>query len=68
MIKLGTLVEIVETGVRLFVVYHTKDCDGKTHLYWLSPDKGDTQQTHAFFANPKWVGGYPKRSLKEIHR
>lgn len=43
MIPLGSLVEIEDTGVRLFVVYHTKDCDRKTDLYWLSPDKDDTQ-------------------------
>ena len=68
MIPIGSLVEIEETGVRLFVVYHTKDCDQKTDLYWLSPDKDDTQQTHAFFANPHWVGGYPKWGLKKIRR
>ncbi len=68
MIKLGTLVEIEETGARLFVVYHAKDCDGRTDLYWLSPDKGDTQQAHPMLADQKWAGGHPKWSLRRIHR
>ena len=35
-IPVGALVEIIDTGVRMFVVWHGRDCD-QTPLYWLSP-------------------------------
>lgn len=36
-IPIGALVEIKSNGVRMFVVKHTRDCDG-TPLYSLSPE------------------------------
>jgi hypothetical protein len=39
LIELGSLVEL-ESGVRLFVTRHTRDCDGAP-LYTLSVDEDD---------------------------
>lgn len=63
-IPIGSLVELHD-GVRLFVVYHGRDCD-KTPLYWLSHDPGDTVQEYPQFRNQSWVGGFPEESLKVI--
>jgi len=63
-LPIGSLVEL-ENGVRLFVVYHGRDCD-MTPLYWLSPDSQDTTHETLGFANRKWTGGYPEDSLVKI--
>jgi len=64
---IGTLVEL-EDGVRLWVVFHTRDCDG-TPLYELSIKKNDTKEENPGFRNHSWSGGYPEESLKPIkHR
>jgi len=64
LVKVGSLVEI-DTGVRLFVVKHNRDCDG-TPLYELCHDKNDTTQHREGFRNPDWVGGYCEESIREI--
>lgn len=64
-IPIGSLVEYDETGIRLFVVSHKRDCD-QTPLYCLSPDPNDTEEITPGFANRKWCCGYPEESLKVI--
>ena len=64
-IPVGTLVEVISTGIRLFVVYHGRDCD-QTPLYWISPDKDDTVQGNTIFANRGWIGGYMESSLRVL--
>ena len=64
-IPIGCLVEDIETGIRLFVVYHNRDCDG-TPLYCLSHDKDDIIQNKIGFGNDKWIMGYPEYCLKII--
>src|SRR6266404_7667314 len=67
-IEIGTLVEI-ETGARLFVVYHYLDCDShQTPLYCLSPRQEDTQLERVGFFNHSWLKGFPEESLKTPHR
>ncbi len=66
-IPIGSLVEDIETGIRMFVVLHTRDCD-MTPLYWLAPDKDDTERDYPNFANRKWDGGYPESSLVVIRK
>ena len=63
-IEIGTLVEL-ESGVRLFVVSHNRDCD-ETPLYYLSMEKNDTEEEQKGFINRKWTGGYPEESLEVI--
>lgn len=63
-IPVGALVEL-ETGVRLFVVSHSRDCD-QTPLYYLSHDKNDTTRKWKSFRNASWVGGYSEESLTLI--
>ena len=63
-IPIGTLVEL-RGGVRLFVVYHHRDCDG-TPLYAMSADPTDTVKYEERFHNPKWVHGYSEESLKIV--
>lgn len=58
---IGSLVELKD-GVRLWVVYHSRDCDG-TPLYELSADKDDTIKESPSFRNRSWTGGYSERSL-----
>ena len=65
-IEIGTLVEL-ESGVRLFVVSHKRDCD-ETPLYYLSHDKDDVEQQTISFCNKSWIGGYPEHSLTVIQR
>lgn len=55
-IPVGALVELLN-GVRLFVVWHGRDCDG-TPLYWLS-HKNDVRK-------PYVGGGYLESSLKVV--
>jgi hypothetical protein len=64
-IPVGSLVEYTETGVRLFVVMQGRDCD-ETPLYWLSPDKDDTEVERPGFRNQSWIGGYPECSLRVV--
>lgn len=54
-IPLGALVEH-ESGFRLFVVHHGRDCDDEP-LYWLAtkPDETNTRQ---------WLGGYGEPGLR----
>lgn len=66
-IPIGTLVEIVETGVRMFVVHYGRDCD-QTPLYYLSDDDEDTVPEREGWRNPGWAGGYGEDSLKVIER
>ncbi len=68
----GSLVEFVVSddpledhdmdGARLFVVHHSRDCDG-TPLYCLSASRDDTEQERPGFANHSWVNGYPEDCL-----
>jgi hypothetical protein len=64
-IPVGTLVEVVNTGVRLFVVYQGRDCDS-TPLYWLSPDRNDITRVREGFQNRTWDGGYSEDGLVVI--
>ena len=52
-------------GVRLFVVHHSRDCDG-TPLYCLSANRNDTKQERTGSANRSWVNGHPEDSLKLV--
>lgn len=63
-IPIGSLVEL-DTGARLFVVYHGRDCD-RTPLYSLSARKDDIVQERPGFGNRGWLNGYPEHSLKII--
>jgi hypothetical protein len=65
-IPLGMLVEL-DGGVRLFVVKHTRDCDG-TPLYSLCHDKEDTEQEREGFGNFGWVNGFNEDSLIVINK
>lgn len=65
-IPVGTLVEL-ESGVRLFVVSHDRDCD-QTPLYGLCHDKEDTVVEREGFANRKWDHGYSEESLTVIEQ
>lgn len=73
-IPIGTLVDVLQddplddapyAGVRLYVVYHGRDCD-MTPLYWLSPCRDDTEREYGSLANPRWVGGFPENILKVV--
>ena len=71
-IPIGALVEVsnpdVESdGIRLFVVHHGRDCD-QTPLYYLSPNRDDTEQKDSRFRNSSWDGGYSEESLTIINR
>lgn len=63
-IAVGTLVEL-ESGVRLWVVHHSRDCD-QTPLYCLGPVRADTTQQETGFSNPQWINGYPEESLAVV--
>ena len=71
-IPIGNLVEIVSDsdddrfdGVRLYVVYHHRDCDG-TPLYAMAFDKTDTVQDDPRFHNRKWLHGFPEKSIRVV--
>jgi len=64
-IPLGALVEIVDTGARLFVVKHTRDCDG-TPLYSLCADPDDMIVIRPGFGKPHWHNGYSEDALRTI--
>jgi hypothetical protein len=63
-IPIGSLVEL-ESGARLFVVHHGRDCD-QTPLYYLSSYKEDVAVKRQGFRNPTWIGGYSESSLREV--
>jgi len=63
-IPVGTLVEL-ESGTRLFIVYHGRDCD-QTPLYWLSDDPEDREQIRDGWTNPGWSGGWAEDSLQVV--
>ncbi len=69
-IPVGALVELNDPdgyshGVRLFVVYHDRDCD-QTPLYYMSCRDDDTKQKRPGFRNDSWTGGWPEEALKVI--
>ena len=69
-IPTGALVEICDCGVRLFVAWQGRDCDG-TPLYWLTPKREAIRwdNTHAPFGEytlGACIGGYSEVSLREI--
>lgn len=72
-IPIGALVEVCNLdegykhheGVRLFVVYHQRDCDG-TPLYCLSDNPDDTIKEREGFSNDGWHNGYPEDCLEVI--
>jgi hypothetical protein len=63
-IPLGALVEL-PTGVRMFVVHHSRDCD-ETPLYHLSYNAKDTEQERPNFYNRSWAGGFPEQYLTVV--
>lgn len=63
-LEVGQLVEL-EDGARLWIVGHSRDCDG-TPLYILCHDRDDTVRGEGIFANPKWVGGWDEESLTVV--
>ena len=64
-IPIGSLVEL-EEGVRLFIVKHTRDCDG-TPLYVLAPYMGAVEENVRNQYINKMVYGYPESSLRTLH-
>lgn len=66
-IPIGMLVEIKHSGVRLFVVYHGRDCD-MTPLYSLAADPDDVVRQRPGFGNWKWHNGYSENCLTVIDR
>jgi hypothetical protein len=60
-VPIGTLVEL-ESGARLFVVHHARDCD-QTPLYCLSAKPEDTAQEREGFYNVSWLTGIPEECL-----
>jgi len=76
-IPIGALVEILHDdddeflgeedyrGVRLYVVYHARDCD-QTPLYCLAANRHDTVKENERFYNHTWLCGHPEDSLKVI--
>ena len=63
-IPLGALVEVEDTGERLYVVFQGRDCD-QTPAYWLSM-KDHTEKLNEFMHKGDWFGGYPEESLSII--
>lgn len=73
-IPVGTLVEVVSTGVRAFVVKHSRDCDMTPH-YYLSMRQDDIGKTATEcgsigegFRPSHWSGGWPEHSLKAARK
>lgn len=65
--SIGDLVEYSHTGIRLFIVAQTRDCDG-TAMYSLCHDKNDIIVEHKNFGNRKWSNGYDEQFLKLIKK
>lgn len=59
-IEIGELVEIVDTGVRLFIADRTRDCDG-TPLYSLTAEQ---DKDLMLFVEAFFVTGYTEESLR----
>lgn len=59
--EVGSLVEIDDSGVRLFVIKQTRDCDN-TPLYSLSVD--DDYKDEPYLRT--WHNGYTEECLKLI--
>lgn len=60
--KVGQLVELRESGVRLFVAKLTRDCD-ETPLYSLTPEIDDEGSELNMM---KWIHGYCDESLEAV--
>ena len=65
-IPLGALVEVEDSGERLYVVKQGRDCD-QTPLYWLSM-KDHTEPLNEFMHKGDWFGGYADESLTVIRQ
>ncbi|UTU08063.1 hypothetical protein CcrC1_gp377 [Caulobacter phage C1] len=67
---LGALVEVNDTGARLFVGQHTRDCD-QTPLYSLAPEPAPIEFYSESFAWDMWrmkfVHGWCEDSLTLIN-
>jgi hypothetical protein len=69
-IRTGSLVEVCASGVRLFVAWQGRDCDG-TPLYWLTPDADavrydNTHAPHSEWGRGSYIGGYSDVALRVI--
>ena len=71
-IPIGALVEVepsekrpYKNGIRLFVVYHTRDCD-ETPLYCLAANPDDTVRHQEGFYNSSWACGFSEDALTVI--
>ena len=64
-IPIGSLVEL-DTGVRLFVVHHSRDCD-MTPLYSLCAEI-ESDYEDEFYAKMKWHNGYSEENLRTIRQ
>ena len=67
-IPLGALVEVAESGIRMFVGIQGRDCDGEP-LYWLQPDTEKLGETPTDFWEKlglNRIGGYCEESLTVI--
>ena len=74
-IPIGTLVELVcdykfeddcdYEGVRLYVVYHARDCD-MTPLYCLSAYRNDMNMKVGRSYPYHWVKGWPEDGLRVV--
>lgn len=65
-IPVGQLVELA-SGVRMFVAYHARDCDG-TPLYSLTSTEGDYTKEEPMRFNRNWDNGYREDKLKPVVR
>ncbi|UTU09680.1 hypothetical protein CcrBL47_gp395 [Caulobacter phage BL47] len=69
-LPLGALVEVNDTGARLFVGLHTRDCD-QTPLYSLAPEPAPIEFDSDSFAWNMWrmkfVNGFSEPSLTLIN-
>ena len=63
--EVGSLVEYVDTGVRLFVVAHQRDCDGSL-LYALGSSKEDIEKYNEYLEESK--GLTPLQQYKSFVR
>ena len=63
---IGTLVEIAD-GVRMFVVMHTRDCDG-TPLYTLTAFKDDFEDIERSYKYMRynWIGGISEDGMSAV--
>ena len=66
-ISIGTLVEDIEEGIRLFVIYQGRDCDMEP-IYWLSPYPYIRYPNDMAMEKMQWIGGYCEGDLKIIKK